>query len=504
MIKFNLIEAIPFTTVYDAYGTPGTGVQNTENDPFIPETWANESIAILIENMVAANLVHRDFDALVARYGDVINTRKPSEFTAKRKVDYDDVTVQEPEATNVQVKLNQHFHVSFMIKDGEDSMSFKDLVSEYLEPAVVAIAQAVDRVILGQHAQFLMANTYTAGKLGLLSSSTAKDYILDTRKVMNDQKCPMSGRNFVIGSGAETDILKADDFTSAEKVGDDGTALREASLGFKLGFNFFMDQNMSDVSNTDIGTAGDINNGNIVAGTTSITMTDSSVTAAGDMITVAGDMTPQLVTAVNGTTHAVTISPGLKYAIADAAVVTVYDGGLIHQTTQTIAAGALSTSDTGYRVGWYGDIIIDNLQTTTAISVGDIVRITTGASGDSVITAGDLYTVIEVVLASTTNTVTIRVDRPLDTLVADDAYVSFFPSGSYNFAFHRNAIAFVSRPLALPRAGTGALAAVVNYDGIGLRVCITYDGTKQGHLVTVDLLCGVAVLDKQYGAVMYG
>ena len=56
----------------------------------------------------------------------------------------------------------------------------------------------------------------------------------------------------------------------------------------------------------------------------------------------------------------------------------------------------------------------------------------------------------------------------------------------------------------MPRQGTGALAATVNFEGIGLRVCITYDGTRQGHLVTVDLLCGVKVLDKQYGAVMYG
>ncbi len=496
-------QAEPFITVYGTFGTPGAGVQNTENDAFIPELWANESIAILIENLVAANLVHRDFDNLVARFGDVVNTRKPSEFTAKRKADYDDVTIQTPESTNVQVKLNQHFHVSFMIKDGEDSMSFQDLITEYLDPALKAIAQSIDRVILGQHSQFLLSNTYSAGKLGLLASGTAKDYILDTRKVMNDQKCPMSGRNFIVGSGAETNILKADDFTSAEKVGDNGTALREASLGFKLGFHFFMDQNMSDVTNTDTGTADDINNGNLTAGSTSITLTDSSVVSAGDMITVAGDMTPQLVTAVNGTTHAVTISPGLKYVIVDAAVVTVYDAGAIKQAATTLAAGSDGTN-AGLRVGWYGDIIIDALQTTSALSVGDQLRIATGASADTVVTAGDIYTIIEVVLASTASTATVRLDRPLDTAVIDNSLVSFFPSGSYNFAFHRNAISFVSRPLALPRSGTGALAAVVNFDGIGLRVCITYDGNRQGHLVTVDLLCGVKVLDAQYGAVMYG
>ena len=34
-------------------------VYDNNIDPFIPELWANESLAILEENMVAASLVHR-------------------------------------------------------------------------------------------------------------------------------------------------------------------------------------------------------------------------------------------------------------------------------------------------------------------------------------------------------------------------------------------------------------------------------------------------------------
>ncbi|RLC68879.1 MAG: hypothetical protein DRH97_01715 [Chloroflexi bacterium] len=496
ILKYNLIAANPFTPVYDTFGTPGPGVTNTENDPFIPEVWANESIAILVENLVAANLVHRDFENLIARFGDVINTRKPAEFTANRKTDYEDVTIQTPEATNVQVKLDQHYHVSFMIKDGEDSVAFKDLVGEYLEPAVIAIAQAVDKVILGQHAQFTTTNANVAGKLGLLSSSTAKDYILDTRKVLNDLKCPMTGRRFIVGSDAETSILKADDFTSAEKVGDSGTALREASIGFKLGFDFFMDQNMSEYTNTDTGTADDVD-GAVPAGTTSLNMTDGSVVTVGDMITIAGDMTPQRIVTVS--TNAITISPGLRYAVEDAAVITVYDSGLIDQDQTTLADGG-TASVAGYRLGWHKGIVLDSIKTAPDVNVGQQIFISESASLSA---AGNTYTIISVDSTGSA-TATVQLDRPLEAAVPDNAIVSLYPSGNYNFAFNRNAIAFVSRPLAMPRAGTGALAATVSYEGIGLRVCITYDGTRQGHLVTVDLLCGVKVLDKQYGAVMYG
>ena len=39
-------------------------------DALIPELWAQESLAILEENMVAGQLVYRDFEDEIAAYGD--------------------------------------------------------------------------------------------------------------------------------------------------------------------------------------------------------------------------------------------------------------------------------------------------------------------------------------------------------------------------------------------------------------------------------------------------
>lgn len=46
-------------------------------DALIPEIWANASLALLEENMVAAHLVHRDFENDVAKKGDLVHTRRP-------------------------------------------------------------------------------------------------------------------------------------------------------------------------------------------------------------------------------------------------------------------------------------------------------------------------------------------------------------------------------------------------------------------------------------------
>ncbi len=108
---------------------------DNDNSAFIPELWANEGLAILQENMVIANLVHRDFENEIRQFGDVVNTRRPGTFQIRRKQDGDVLSSQDASATNVQVPLDQWFYTNFTIKDGEASKSFQDLVDILVEPA---------------------------------------------------------------------------------------------------------------------------------------------------------------------------------------------------------------------------------------------------------------------------------------------------------------------------------------------------------------------------------
>lgn len=455
---------------------------NNSIDPYIPELWAQESLAILEENMVIGNLVHRDFEDQIASFGDVVNTRRPGEFVAKRKGVNDDVTNQDATATNVAVPLDQLVHVSFLIRDGEESKSFKGLVEEYMAPAMLAQARFIDQILLGQYPQF-MNNGY--GKLLTISSSNGKDFILATRGKMNTNKAYMQNRNMILTPNTETELLKMDLFVQAQQVGDDGTALREAYLGRKFGFNMYMCQNMASVlaGNTVVNN-GLVNNGSgYPAGTTTMTVdTFNAAIPANSWFTVAGDETPQrVISTVGGATPtSITFSPGLRYAVVNDAVITRYVPGAVNQ----------SSSPTGYAAGYAKEITVDGF--TVAPQVGQLLTFGTT-------TTSPIYTIIGV-----NGLVGITLDRPLDEAIADDAAVNIGPAGSYNLAFHKNALALVTRPLATPRAGTGALSSVVSYNGLSVRVVITYDGKAQGHRVTLDMLCGIKVLDTNLAAVMFG
>lgn len=465
MKKFlKFIVANPFVTSYD-----------NDLDALVPELWAQESLAILEENLVAGMLVHRDFEDEIANFGDTVNTRRPGDFKAKRKGTNDNVTVQDANSTNVAVKLDQHVHTSFLIRDGEESRSFKGLIDEYLAPAMLAQAQFVDKVVLGQMPQFI-ANSH--GALGNLNGTNAKTNILGVRNVMNINKAYQQGRNLIWSPNGETAALNTDLFLTADKVGDEGTALREASLGRKLGLDHYMCQNLTDTIDGDVAATGAINAGNLTKGSTVLTV--DGFTAAipvNSWISVGGSPLRVISTVGGATPTSITVAaPGIGNAIADDDVVTVY-------------AKAAVNNGAGYDVGYSKEIAIDGF--TIAPQVGQFVVFGTA-------TTASVYTIIDVDGSSVT------LDRPLDASVADDDDISMGPGGSYNFAFHRNALALVTRPLAMPRSGAGALSAVINYNGLSMRAVITYDGNKQGHLVTLDMLCGVKVLDTNLGAVLYG
>lgn len=450
-----------------------------DNDAFIPEVWAQESLMILEANMVAANLIHRDFEPKIAQFGDVVNTRKPTAFTAKRKKDSDEVDIQDAESTNIPVKLDQHWHTSFMIKDGEESKSFEDLSSFYLVPALSSIAQAVDELVLAQSYRFIPSG-YVAGKLG---TAISKSTIIAAREQLNTNKVPMSDRRFIVNSSMEGDLLNVGEFTKANEVGDDGSALREGSIGRKMGFDFFMDQNSPSVASGSTTTAGAVNNGSgYAAGSTTIAMDGKSgAITAGSWCTIAGDMTPQKITgSVGGATpSSITISPGLKNAVVDNAVITIYTPGEVDYTA-------------GYEAGDTADLTIDGF--TVAPKTGQLISLDAAAP-----TQNTIYGAL-----STPTTTSLTLDRALYAAISNNDVVGVGPAGEYGFAFHRNALTLVTRPLATPRSGLGAVSAVANYNGLSVRVTFTYNGTKQGTLVTVDILGGIEVLDIEKGCLILG
>ncbi len=475
--KINFYSFVAFDNNFD-----------TDDRAWVPEVWAQEALITLEENMVVGRLVHTDFKDEVKDFGDVVNTRKPGEFVAKRKGVNDDVTVQSATADRVQVPLNQHVHTSFLIRDSEQSRSMKDLIDEYVKPAAASLARHIDQILLGQVYQYL---GNTVGDLGDINSTVGDDHnakklILEVRNVQNKNKAPVSGRNFILTPDTETSILDLDLFVTADKVGDEGSALREASLGRKLGYNFFMAQNTPSVTDTGVVDADDIAAAS--KGATVVTSDDAGTAgyAVGQYVYFGetDDKAPYRITAISG--NNLTLNRGLRRALVNNTDAYLVPMGAVALTEHTAAGGP-----DAYPSGYDGEIWVDG---TGVPQVGQLVSFNNGATP-----LAAEYCIITVEDKGTEYAITL--DRPLEAALADGYTVGYGCGGNYNFAFTRGALALVNRPLALPKV-QGVTAGVASYNDLSMRVTMTYNGEKQGVLVTLDLLCGVKVLDEDQGAIL--
>lgn len=201
-----------------------------------PNIIAREALMVLRNNAVLANLVHRDYsNEFVAGVGDTISVRKPAKFEAK-EFNGSAIEIQNATETKVDVKMDKLLDVSFAVTSKEMSLSIEDFSTQLLVPAMQAFADKIDKYIIG----LIDAVTGQVTKADPVDVAS----VVDCRAILTKNAVPLTERRFVYNTAVETALLKTDLFTSAEKVGDNGTALREASLGRKFGMDFYVDQNM--------------------------------------------------------------------------------------------------------------------------------------------------------------------------------------------------------------------------------------------------------------------
>ena len=278
---------------------------------------ANEAILRLRKNLVMGNLVHNGYSKEFASVGDTISIRKPASFVSEEFTT--DIVIQNATESKVDLQLQHHLDVSFEITSKEQSLSVKDFGQQLLEPALEAHAQQIDKLLLAEAANVPFKSGVAGTTPATIASLTA------LKKKLTDNDVPLRGRNLVIDTSAEDKLTQLSTFHEADKVGDNGSLLREGSLGRKFGFDIYMDQNVPSYVLAGAGTVLVDNGAGYAIGATLIHMDGiTTALAAGDLVTIGGN--DYLVASVGALATAdqdITLSSGLLVAVADNAPVTL-------------------------------------------------------------------------------------------------------------------------------------------------------------------------------------
>lgn len=204
---------------------------------FNPTIWSRLGVDLLRDNIVMPQLVRVDFSMDIAQFGDTVNTRKPATMVANDVSTSTGVTVQNVSATNIPVTLSKHKDATFQISDREAGRSFMNLVQQFLNPAMLAIANQVDQDILGLYTDVTRSVSYT-------SAGGWKNLVNSARTLLNKSKAPDTDRVLVLSDDDEGNLTNLDLFVQANTKGDTETQ-RNGRVGRFKGFDIYRDSNVT-------------------------------------------------------------------------------------------------------------------------------------------------------------------------------------------------------------------------------------------------------------------
>lgn len=358
-----------------------------------PDVIAREALIVLENNLVMANLVHRDYSDEFVSVGDTVTVRKPAKFTAKNFSG--SIIRQDAAEDSVSVKIDRHRDVSFEVTSKELTLDIQDFSEQLIAPAVRAIAQAVDEDLLNT-----VADVATTVK-GTANPTDLSD-IASLSKTLDIAKVPLDQRRLVLDPNHKYRYALTQNLSKVAYAGN-GATLRNAELGRLYSLDTYMDQN-----------------------------------CPASLANKAGTATAFQVTGQQGQTT-VSLS-GVSAANA------------------TVKKGDCFILD-GYRYYFTADA--------------------TAASG---------------------NIATVGIDCELVKDYTNEA--AYVANECHSLAFHRNAIALVTRPLALPMGDNRA--AIMQNGGLGVRVVFGYDQDTKKNIVSLDLIYGVKTLDASMAVKLVG
>jgi hypothetical protein len=348
---------------------------------------AAENAAILLRNnLVAANLINRNVETtLVNRQsGGKVRVKVRPQLTANiDEQNRGSVTLQKTDNTQstVEVDATNYIYIKEDLETPESSWDLEAFTFDVVAPMALGVAEQVDQFLVRRIAGgFSPSVSVSSG--GSVGDSPAD--IADmgrARRVLNEQKAPMSERVALISALTDENLLNDDKFINADYGEDAPQALREGSLGRRLGIDFFMDQNVGTHPFGDTGGTV-VTNGSVTQGDEEVDIdglgTSDGVIRQGARFTIAGDSQVYTVTKdvfYSGTSATLPITPAAATGSTDGS-------GITFETAHT-------QDVVYYRPGMLGAIVAPQPLQGSMSETGTFENITVRLTIDSSLSGSD-------------------------------------------------------------------------------------------------------------------
>lgn len=280
-----------------------------------------QGLLALRSTAVMPRLVNSDYSAQAAEQGETITIPIPSAIAAQ------DVTpantppsTADIAPTSATISLDQWVEAPFYLDDNDLKKVMNGTMPMMASEAIKSLSDRVNSDLLSNYASFFGA-TGTAGTTpfgsGVEIASAA-----ELRKVLGQQLAPTSDRRAVLDPIADAAATQLRAFNDTS-YSNDSSVITEGLLGRKMGFDWYMDQQVPDHT-AGTGSGYLVNSASLSAGDKVVPVdTGTGTFVVGDLVTFVGHNQTYVVTSALSGAGNLAIEPGLVAAPADNSAVTI-------------------------------------------------------------------------------------------------------------------------------------------------------------------------------------
>ena len=403
-----------------------------------PGIIAKEALFQLENNIIAGSLVHRQYKKEFVKIGDQVTIRKPVKFIA---VSGATRTNQDVLETTASIVINNRQHVSWKFSTQDLTLTIEEYSERYIKPAMIVLANTIDRAICSAGALAFFNSTGTPG-----TTPNAFSFLADAARKMDDEPVPDDGMRRILFNPAAR-------WAMANGMGGTGSGgifnadmvhgmVRRGQLGQLANFDIYGDQNVVSFTTADH------------AGTT----LTAGATANGAVTLNIDGLTNATAVIKAGTVFTLGTAGGSVFSVND---VSKQSTGVLQQFVVTADSAA-------------------------AVAGAVTIAIYPALNDGSTASTAAYQTVSQ-----------LPADNAAVTFMGTG--LTAYPQ---NLVFHENALALVTVPLELP--DSAVFKARADWRGYSIRVIKDYDIENDEEIIRLDILFGVKAIYPELGLRIWG
>lgn len=207
---------------------------------FIPKIWAARLLDKLNRQLVFGNLVNRNYEGEILKYGDTVHINSLEDITVKAYTPNTDIAAPEQlTTTDTALVIDHGAYYNFYVDDVDKVQARGDLIDAAMANAARRIAEDTEAYILSKIAEGAGEKSSSA-----IPTGGIYELIVMIKTAMDGKNVPRAGRALVVPAMVESELLLDPRFITGTESGND--RLENGMVARAAGFDIYLSNLLTD------------------------------------------------------------------------------------------------------------------------------------------------------------------------------------------------------------------------------------------------------------------